>query len=67
MVKIRQKCNICDGKGHLPALGSDGDATDMKRFFPRLCESCNGEGKVLSNVEIEGNEKDNAKDNSSDD
>ena len=52
MAKFVVICKNCDGKGRLPPLEDQGDPCDVKRFFPRLCDTCNGAGKVLSDVEI---------------
>ncbi len=54
MARMEVKHSACDGTGMLPPLGDAlGDPLDVKRFFPRPCETCNYTGKVYTDIEIE--------------
>jgi hypothetical protein len=57
MVMVKTKCPSCGGVGTLPALEQEGDLRDIKRFFPRPCDTCHCSRFVYIDTKIEENPK----------
>ena len=53
MAIVRTECPGCGGVGTLPPLGEAGNPNDIKRFFPRPCDTCHGTQIVYINKQIE--------------
>lgn len=56
MVMVKEKCPDCGGTGTLSPLGDKGDPRDIKRFFPRPCDTCHCSRFVYKDRQIEETE-----------
>lgn len=53
MVMVKTKCPDCGGIGTLAPLGAAGNPQDVKRFFPRPCDTCHCSRFVYIDTNIE--------------
>lgn len=53
MTIVKTICPDCNGEGTLPPLGVAGNPQDVKRFFPRPCDTCHCSRFVYIDKQIE--------------
>lgn len=53
MTIVKTSCPDCGGNGTLPPLGEKGNPQDIKRFFPRPCNTCHCSRFVYIETQIE--------------